>query len=103
MSVEFHNKYIQKEFLGSGASAIVHRAQLRNSSNCFAVKIITLSKLDQYNLNLLNREIEINQIMNNKNIVRLVEYFRDQNEMYAVFELCPNGDMRNQILSMAYF
>ena len=102
MSSNFLKKYILKELLGSGASADVYKVQKKNTNEHYAVKIFELLKLDQYDNLLLEKELEVNQILNDKNIVKLIEYFKDSVEIYAIFELCPYGDLRCQILSKAF-
>ncbi|CAD8195862.1 unnamed protein product [Paramecium octaurelia] len=90
-------KFLQ--VIGSGSFAKVYLAE--NSKNQqFAIKVIPI-ELDgsQKQLQYFEQEIQIyKNIKNdngNENVVALIEEFREDLEIYCVFEFCRNGDLNN--------
>ena len=42
----------------------------------------------------LKKEINISRVLNHKNIVKLYEYVRTENNNYLIFEYCGGGDLK---------
>lgn len=98
MSKEFFAKYDLYNLLGSGSSGEVYIASPTNSSIKYAVKVMSLLNASSFTINLITNELEINHLLQNSNIVNLIEFFKDDHCVYAVFELCSNGDLRKAIV-----
>lgn len=86
---EFH---IEKK-IGDGAFSKVYKAKHKSTEAVYAIKIVdfrTLSFLDQENI---EKEIIAHMEMNHKNIVRLYDFFREDNRVYFVLEYCNGGNL----------
>ena len=96
------NKYyiLSQEKISQGGSGIVYMAKKIDSNSKkyeYAIKQV-FKKNDQLNVSLI-KEIEINSIIHHNNIVQCFEIFEDDLSVYFVFELMPDGDLFDYIIS----
>lgn len=74
--------------LGKGSFGKVCKVIHRHSGHEYAIKFITKEQIIQLKMiDQLKNEIEIMQVAQHPNIVRLVTYFEDNNFIYLVMEL----------------
>lgn len=83
---DFLAKYAVGEVLGSGKSSVVKACTSNATGEKFAVKII--DKRQMLEVRFLKRELEIMFSLRHDGIVRLVELFESQDELFLVMELC---------------
>ena len=96
------NKYyiLSREKISQGGSGIVYMGKKIDSNNKeynYAIKQV-IKKNEQYNISLI-KEIEINSIIHHNNIVQCFEIYEDDLSIYFVFELMPDGDLFDYIIS----
>jgi serine/threonine protein kinase len=96
------NKYyiLSQEKISQGGSGIVYMGKKIDSNSKkyeYAIKQV-FKKNDQLNVSLI-KEIEINSIIHHNNIVKCFEIFEDGLSVYFVFELMPDGDLFDYIIS----
>ena len=94
----FDEKYTLMEVLGHGSTAIVKRAESRETGESVAVKIIDITQqVDKGSLTLRERtvrEIDIlRKVAGHKNIIELLDVYETPSHMYLVFELAEGGDL----------
>lgn len=79
--------------VGEGAFSVVYECLEKATQKVFAVKVVDLSSVagDQ-NVNWEN-EIHIHKQLAHKHIVRLVDFFADNKNLYIVMENCPRGTL----------
>lgn len=89
-----HNDFFVKdEVIGSGAFATVKKAIERSSGETFAVKIINKKKALTGGIESVNRELAILQKLHHPGIVRLKNFYEDDELFYLVMEYVPGGDL----------
>jgi len=86
------------EELGRGGFSIVKKATRKETGQVFAVKIIEKNQSNE-ELQLLQREIDIMQKLDHKNIISLEEVYDEKDTIYLVMELVSGGELFDQIVS----
>jgi len=84
--------------LGRGGFSIVKRAIKKETGEVFAVKIIEKNQSEE-ELALLQREIDIMQTLDHKNIIALDDVYNEKDTIYLVMELVQGGELFDQIVS----
>jgi serine/threonine protein kinase len=78
--------------LGKGSFGKVCKVIHRHSGQPYAIKFISKEQLSQLKMeDQIRNEIEIMQVAQHPNIVRLVTYFEDDSFIYLVMELAEVG------------
>lgn len=90
-------RYQRMSFLGEGGFARVY--QVRDSrNNHLACKVVTKSSLKTKKAKTkLYAEIKIHKALDHCNIVRFVDCFEDEENVYMTLELCPNGSLMSML------
>nr|XP_026690786.1 serine/threonine-protein kinase DCLK3 isoform X1 [Ciona intestinalis] len=88
--------------IGDGNFAVVKECRLRNTESEFAMKIIDKSKLKGKE-DMIENEIAIMKNCHHPNIVRLIEEFETENEIYLVLEYVKGGDLFDAITESVKF
>uniref|UniRef100_A0A6B2LC64 Protein kinase domain-containing protein n=1 Tax=Arcella intermedia TaxID=1963864 RepID=A0A6B2LC64_9EUKA len=70
----------------------------KETGEVFAIKIIEKNQAEE-ELQLLQREIDIMQKLDHKNIISLEEVFDEKDTIYLVMELVSGGELFDQIVS----
>ena len=85
-----NNRYISEKKIGGGAFGIVYLANDTLTSQKVAIKQIskTLLESSDYLFQAFFKEIQIMEICNCKNSVKIFEYFEDKENYNIVMELC---------------
>jgi len=100
------NYEIQGNELGSGNFAVVKKAIKNKSHNSgdaakipneVAVKIIDKAKVED--MNDITREIEIMNIVDHKNVIKLFEIYDEPKKMNLVMELVTGGELFDRIVA----
>lgn len=81
--------------LGEGNFAKVYKVYDTNASEYRALKELKSREIAKQPkvLELLQNEIKILKSINNPNVVRLYENFKENDTYYLVFEFCNGGDL----------
>ncbi|KAN0135902.1 Protein kinase-like domain containing protein [Lactarius tabidus] len=90
-------RYQRMSFLGEGGFARVY--QVRDSRNTYlACKVVTKSSLKTKKAKTkLYAEIKIHKALDHPNIVRSIDCFEDEENVYMTLELCPSGSLMNML------
>lgn len=84
-------KYEIGEELGAGATATVYRARNKRTGQFVALKAMCKDKIQDETM--LRNEISIHKVTDHPNILRLLEIFEDDKNLFLVTELCGAGDL----------
>jgi serine/threonine protein kinase len=84
--------------LGSGKFGKVMLAKCLRTGNKVAVKTINKRRLKPKQQNTLHKEIEIMQTISHKDIVALLDFFEDSEELHIVLEYCDGCDLFDRIV-----
>lgn len=97
----FHNQYRVLEQLGKGHFATVYLCVGRSTGSQFAVKVFENRQTDsQKNLTeSLRPEIALLMAVNHPSLLCLKETFDENDGVYVVSELAPEGELFNLIVS----
>jgi len=91
-------KYELGKELGRGGFSIVREATNRVNKEKVAVKFIEKKFVDQEELKLLQREIDIMARVQHKNVLRLFEIFDTSQQLSLVMELVNGGELFYKIV-----
>ncbi|XP_041045183.1 serine/threonine-protein kinase DCLK3 [Carcharodon carcharias] len=88
--------------IGDGNFALVKECRLKNTEYEYAVKIIDKSKLKGKEI-LIENEIAIVRSLSHPNIVRFIEEFETEEEIYLIMEYIHGGDLFDAITDSVKF
>lgn len=84
--------------VGQGSYATVYLGRRITDDMPTAVKVIDKKIFsNNYNVKSIQSEIDIMKKVDHENVVKLLNVYRTNNNMYIVTELCEDGDLRNYI------
>lgn len=86
-------EYEKKNLVGHGAFAIVFKGKHRQEKKSVAVKVIQRSKIGKPADKLLGKEIEILKSLKHENIVSLLDFEENNEQILLVMEYCNAGDL----------
>jgi len=89
--------------LGEGAFSTVKEGSHRQSSESFAIKIVTKSKLSKEDEVALKDEIEVLNELKHKHIIRLYDVFEEPKFYYLVTEKMMGGELFDRIVQKSYY
>lgn len=89
--------------LGKGAYGEVRKAKHIKSDIMRAVKILTKKKCDEEEKKKFLGEVKILKTLDHPNIVRVIEYYEDTQQMYIITELCQGGELFDRIIQQQRF
>lgn len=90
-----------KKLLGKGAYGQVKLVKHKNSGELFALKIISKATLKNKDIDLM-REVEIHKRLKHENIIRLINYFEDDVNLYLILEYASKGSLFHLIKKKKY-
>jgi len=83
--------------LGSGNFAVVKKAKHKQTGKDYAIKIIDKAKVED--MNDIQREIEIMEMVDHPNVIKLYEIFDEPKKMQLVMELVTGGELFDMIVA----
>jgi len=87
-------EYIIEQLIGSGAYGEVYKGtSVKAPGEFFAIKMISKKNMSEKVFRYLEREVEILQMMDHENVVKLKNIKATDNHYYLVFEYCNGGDL----------
>ena len=102
----FHNVYsLHDKPIGAGAFAEVWLCDHNRTGDVRAVKILHKSGISEHDIRMRSvfLEVEILKTLDHPNILKVYEYFEDDNDYYIVMEYCPGGDVFDKLESVGTF
>ena len=91
-SIKDYNVYEQ---LGQGGFAQVYRAQVKETLQEVAIKMIDKKSMKASRMTQrVEHEVKIHYQLKHPSILELFTFFEDKNYVYLVLELCHNGEMQ---------
>ena len=90
--------------IGSGAFGRVYKAKNLKSGNIRAIKVVkkAMLKFQEGDKSFL-KEIEMLVSLSHANIIKVFEYFEDEENYYVVEELADGGELYDQLSKMSSF
>ena len=93
--------YILKQEIGEGAFGMVKLAIDKKSSRVVAIKSVSMMKIIELNKERhILREKNLLAELKHPNIIELYSTFKDDKNLYFVFEIGPNGTLDDLIKKM---
>lgn len=83
--------------LGQGSFSVVMECIHNLSGRTYAIKKIDLSLLSEKDREMCSMEIRIHKNLNHKNIVKFIDFFCDDKNLYLVLEFCSRGTLLKQM------
>lgn len=85
--------YEFKKTIGKGKFGLVKSAIHKKTGKTVAVKIMTKKEMSVQDIELQKREIEILKMCQHPYIIRLLDIFENQDQIYIVMEMLQGGDL----------
>ena len=96
--------YVTLQIIGEGSFARVYKVKNKYSNIEYAMKVINKpSECTTEEENAILNEIEILKKMDHPSILKIFEFYSDQNSYSIVTELCPRGELFNEIVERGPF
>ena len=99
----FTDLYKVGEELGKGAFGEVRKCYLKTTMEARAAKIIKKDELTETTQVRLKYEIDLLKNLDHPNIVRLYEVFETDDIYVLITELCPGGELFDEIIERGSF
>lgn len=97
-------EYVILDELGEGSYGIVVKVAHKITKNIRALKIINKLNLEKnFSKSKLYDEIKILKDIDHPNIIKIFEFFEDDENYYMVTEYCPEGDLAKHVEKMQFF
>jgi serine/threonine protein kinase len=97
-------EYVILDELGEGCYGVVVKVEHKITKNIRALKIINKLNLEKnFKKSILYDEIKILKDIDHPNIIKIYEFFEDDENYYMVTEYCPEGDLATHIQKMECF
>jgi len=90
------------EEIGRGGFSVVVEATCKADSEHYAVKIVEKSLIAE-DIKLLKREIDIMKQVDHVNILKLIEIYEDDENVYIVMELVDGSELFDRIVDKGYY
>ena len=91
-------KYVLKEKIGSGGFAVVYSGEEIPGRKPVAIKCLSQKRVSDPKVKRkLVSEVAIHKSLHHPNIVEFQGVFQDENYVYLVLELCPNGTVLDML------
>lgn len=98
MDRDGEKRYIRGKLLGTGGFAKCFEARSMDTGQVYAAKVIPKKEINEkrkrYKLLL---EIKIHRMFKHENIVRFIEVFEDNDNIYIILEYCPFNTLKELI------
>ena len=90
--------YVVREKIGSGAFSVVYRVYSPRYDQTFVAKVITIpfEKAHRY-ISCFESEVKSLISLNHPNVIKLYNFFRENNQLYLIFEDCPYGNLMEML------
>lgn len=75
----------------------------RTTSSLRAMKIIQIASSSKDQVKLLSKEINILKELDHPNIIKVYEFYSNQNNFFIINELCTGGELFDKIIEVKYF
>ncbi|CAM9965868.1 unnamed protein product [Ectocarpus sp. 4 AP-2014] len=82
--------------IGKGSVGMIAKVKHRQTGVEYALKTIQLEKISSSMLKEMRNEIEILKRLDHPNIIRAIETFESDKEVYLVMRLCTGGDLHRR-------
>lgn len=84
---------VSKKVLGKGKFGIVKLATHKKSGKEVAIKMVSKTEMSPEDLELQRNEIEILKVCQHPSIIRLLDIFENETDIYLVMEYMKGGDL----------
>ena len=99
-----YEKYEKISLLGSGSFGDVYKVKRKKNNAIRALKEINKKYLKEINAsNELKNEINILKEIDHPNILKIYEFFEDNEKLYIVMEFCDSGDISEKMDNFGEF
>ena len=85
--------YEKVQHLGNGAFGDVYKVKRKKDNEIRALKEINKSYLAGDNYNDIKNEINILKSIDHPNVLKIYEFFEDEENLYIIMEFCDAGDL----------
>jgi calcium/calmodulin-dependent protein kinase I len=89
--------------LGSGAYAVVKEGTHKATKKSYAIKIVAVSNMDEFDLDALEIEINVMSRLCHPNIVRLYNTYKTTDYYYLVTEKMVGGELLDRIVQKTFY
>ena len=96
--------YIFIEELGRGGFSIVYKVINQKYQDTFVAKVISInSSQNRSSINLFEAEIKSLMKINHPNVIKLYDFFRENDFFILILEYCPGGTLQDELEKKNFF
>ncbi len=99
----FAENYQVGSILGQGSYSIVRMATRSTDKKIVAVMIVNRAKLHKDDEENLRREVEILMTLNHPNIVKVLDFYQEEQYFYVVLEHMSGGELFDRLMEKAVY
>ena len=89
----FNDYYDLMNTVGEGHFGKVNKCKNKKTGDIFAVKIINKAKIKPKDIDLIRQEKNYLNLIKHENIIKLIDFFEDKQNIYLVTEFYEGGDL----------
>ncbi|OHT12398.1 CAMK family protein kinase [Tritrichomonas foetus] len=90
--------YVVQDEIGRGAFSTVYRVFCPKYCQTFVAKVLFIKgDHPQHYIVSFEAEIKALLLLNHPNVIRIYDFFREDNRLYLIFEDCPYGSLDDEI------
>ena len=89
--------------VGTGAFGEVRICLHKETNTQRAMKILSKTKMDEEDLELLENEVNILKELDHPNLIKMFEFFEDQKRLIIITEYCKGGELFDEIIARNKF
>jgi len=97
------DRYLVKSTIGKGAYGEVRLVKDKITGNERAMKVIKKEGCGRTNNLNINSEIEMLKSLDHPNIIKIYEFYQDEDSFYLITEYCSGGELYDRITKMKSF
>mmetsp|Transcript_16923 Transcript_16923/g.28659 ORF Transcript_16923/g.28659 Transcript_16923/m.28659 type:complete len:291 (+) Transcript_16923:114-986(+) len=98
----FRNDYRIGQSIGTGSCGEVRKCRNVKTNLVKAVKILRKDKMDQNDYERFINEIQILNVLDHPNILKMFEFYEDEKRLYLVSDLCTGGELYDEIVARKF-
>jgi len=83
--------------VGHGMTGAVYHVRNKTTGEHFALKSMEKSRIDAELLADLRNEIEVLRMMDHPHVIKLIEYFEDNDNLFLILELAEGGELFDRL------
>lgn len=100
---DLRDRYTVKSVIGRGAYGEVKLVNDKITGNARAMKVIPKEGYGKISNPTISTEIQMLKSLDHPNIIKIYEFYQDDDNFYLITEYCSGGELYDRIIAMKSF